>query len=167
MTSHWPYDAREDDPLAALRIPVVGTLCPRYAYLVALCVDEDPDTPLWYGERPTAVETAQLKAFVGWRRHQYSATWIAAHFDPQPFDIDSGASCCTLIKRGENDWAYVVDSWRMAVPVPETWEGKEQPLDLHGLLDRIIGWGDRPNPEWERWKAGHPGAFELPAAGRR
>jgi hypothetical protein len=162
-TDAWPYDARQHDPLTVMRIAVVGSLCPRYTYLVALCVNENPDTMLWYGQRPNEREAAQVKAFVDWRRHQYSGTWVANHFDPKPFDIDNSAAGCTLIKRGENDWAYVVDTWRMAVPVPETWEGKEQPLDLPGLLDRINGWGDRQNPAWEQWKADRPDAFGVAA----
>jgi hypothetical protein len=159
----WPYDAAQDDPLTALRIPVVGTLCPRHTYLVALCVNENPETLLWYGQRPNERETAQVKAFVDWRRRQYGGTWVANHFDPKPFDIDNTAAGMTLIKRGENDWAYVVDTWRQANPVPETWQGEEAPLDLPGLLDRITSWGDRPNTHWEQWKADRPEAFGEPA----
>lgn len=159
----WPYDARRDDPLTALRIPAVGTLCPNHTYLVAVCINENPETMLWYGERPDEHEVALVRAFLDWRLSHYSDTWRANHMSNRPFDVDNTAAGITLLKRGENDWAYVVDTWRQAIPVPETWQGKEKPLTLSGLLDRLNGWGDKPNPAWETFKADRPEIFGTPA----
>lgn len=52
----WPYDADRDDPLTALRIPVVDSSHPEWNYIVAfLGVDLSPYS--WgSAERPTDLE---------------------------------------------------------------------------------------------------------------
>lgn len=159
----WPYDADQHDPLTAMRIPVVGTIHPRYCYLVALCVNEDPETMLWHGLRPTEHEAAMVRSLIDYQRSRFNPGYVARTLDSRPLDIDGGHNTLTLIKRGEGDWAYRRDTWEFGPPlVPNTWQGMEQPLDLPGLLDRINGYGNKgaePNPNWEHWKADHADVF--------
>lgn len=151
----WPYDARQDDPLTALRIPVVGTLYPGWHYLVSVCINEDPETMLWYGLRPTDEEAKLIRSLIDYERSWYGETWTRNHLDTRPFDIDGGFNSLTLIKRGENDWAFRRRTWEYGpVVAPDTWEGKEPPADLAGVLDRIHSWGgDELAPRWVAWKA--------------
>lgn len=163
MSNPWPYDAKQDDPLTAMRIPVVGTTNPRWCYLVAVCVNENPDSLLDHGMRPTDQEAVLIRSFIDFRREWYSETWRSRELDARPFDIDGTATNLLLIKRAEGDWAYRRTTWdRGPRVVPSLYDG-ESPLDLPGLLDRINGWGDMPNPSWAQWKTEHPQVFEVTA----
>jgi hypothetical protein len=166
MTStDWPYDARRDDPLTAMRIPVIGSTIPHWGYLIALCINENPESALAHGLRPTDAEAAMVRSAIDWERSRFREGYVAGVLDSRPLDIDGGHNTITLIKRGEGDWAYRRDTWEFGPHlVPDTWMVKEQPVDLPGLLDRIWGWGnkgEKPNPAWEQWKTDHPDVFEA------
>ena len=153
----WPYDARQDDPLTALRIPVVGTIHPQWCYHIAVCINEDPETPLWHGLRPNDREVELLRSLIDYERDWYREGYVASTLDARPFDIDSGINTLTLIKRGEGDWAYRRSTWEYGpIMVPDTWQGKEEPLGLAALADRIHNFGDQPFKRWADWKAAHP-----------
>lgn len=159
----WPYDAKQDDPLTALRIPVVGTIHPRHYYLVALCINENPETMLWHGLRPNDREVTLIRSFIDYERSRYNPGWVQRHFDPKPLDVDGGHNTITLIKRGDNDWAYRRSTWtRGPSLIPFTLEGHPEtqpPLDLPGLLDRIEWMVDAPFHAWVEWKTAHPDVF--------
>ena len=57
----WPYDADEHDPLTALRIPVVGSAWPHWAYIVAFDSGRLDDERT----RPTEHETLLLRSYDG------------------------------------------------------------------------------------------------------
>jgi hypothetical protein len=157
----WPYDAKQDDPLTALRIPVVSTLYPRWFYLVSVCINPDPETPLWHGLRPDDHETALIRSLIDFSRAWYNPGYVAREFDTRPFDLDGGFNSLTLIKRGKGDWAFRRRTWEWGpVVVPETWNGREKPADLAAVLDRIHSWGDGEyNPRWVAWKVDHASVF--------
>jgi hypothetical protein len=152
----WRYDARQDDPLTELRIPVVGTVFPQWNYLVSLCINEDPDTYLWYGERPTDNEAKLIRSLIDYERDWYNETWRTRELDARPFDIDGGFNSIALIKRGPGDWAFRRRTWEYGPTlVPFTLQGhreSEDPVDLPALLDRIHSHSRR----WDEWKAAHP-----------
>lgn len=155
----WPYDARQDDPLTPLRIPVVGTTNPRWSYLIALCINENPDSALDHGLRPTDAEAKTVRSAIDYQRSRYREGWVKRVLDVRPLDIDGGYNTVTLIKRGEGDWAFRRSTWdRGPHLVPATWMGQDA-LDLPALLDKIHGIGDTPFEPWERWKTEHPEAF--------
>jgi len=161
----WPYDAAKDDPLTALRIPVVGSAYPRWNYLVAF----DQDSIDQDGNRPTNAEVRLLASFLEeYISYWYNATW-KARMRERPFDIDGGANGTVFRKWGADDWGHRKVSWRsgpMFVPEsPRCREHERQgsalgPLTLAALLDRIRQHGTgEPNKRWEAWKAAHPDVF--------
>jgi len=162
-TETWPYDASQDDPLAALRIPVVASPYPDWRYEVALVVSGDG---LWGPAlRPDDAETAQIAAYIGYRMEYYNEGW-KAKMRRRPFDIDGTTNTVVLRKRGEGDWCYRRCSWVTGVFWYPPQAGQEcgETLGLEQLLDRIHFYGDdKPSPKWLAWKAAHPEAF--PEAG--
>lgn len=162
----WPYDAAQDDPLTALRIPAIPSIYPDVDYLIALCINDDPETPLFHGLRPDDGEAALLQSVIGYIRGQYREGYVAQQFDPKPYDVDPGRNTITFIKRGENDWAYRHDTWTIGpVLVPALHLGQE-PLGLRALLDKINSWGadGAVSPKWAAWQASHPDVFPEPTA---
>lgn len=157
-TEAWPYDAPQDDPLTALRIPVVNTLHPVWFYLVSVCINDDPEVPLWHGLRPNDREVGMIRSLIDYQRAWYREGYVTREFDTRPFDIDGGFNSLTLIKRGEDDWAFRRRTWEYGpVVVPETWNGREDPAGLAEVMDRIHSWGDGEyTPRWVAWKAEHP-----------
>lgn len=144
--SDWPYDAAQDDPLTALRIPVVTTICPRWHYLISVVITDDPDT-LWHGARPTHDEVAVLLDVLEYQRSWYNASYLR-HMAKRPFDIDGGFNSLTFIKRGEGNWAYRRRTWeRGPAMVPPAYTPGPR-YDLPALLDRIY----EHNGRWEQWK---------------
>lgn len=159
-TKAWPYDARQDDPLTAMRIPFVGTLYPGWSYLVALCVNEDPETLLWPGLRPSDEEALLVRSLIDYERSRYFQSYVTNTLDARPLDIDGSCNGITLIKRGEDDWAYRRWTWQYGpTVVPDTWQGKEKPLPLIALGDRIHRVVDTPSRDWVEWKTAHPELF--------
>jgi hypothetical protein len=162
-TGDWPYDADRNDPLTALRIPVVDTHRPQWAYLVALDTDALPgeDWP-----RPTDQEALQLQSFL----REYIERWYFPYWQERlaerPFDIDGDANGTIFRKYGEGDWAYRKDSWQMGpmyFPVhPRVRQaGNPGPFTLVQVMDHIHGArGDEEvRPYWADWKAAHPEVF--------
>jgi hypothetical protein len=163
--SEWRYDAAQDHPMVARRIPVVRTTYPRWQYELCVCV-ADPEQPvenrLWDGKEPTAEEWDLIEAAIGYRMTYYRAGWAARMREPHPFDIDGTTNTVILMKRGDGDWCYRRDSFTMGPPMYPPSAGER--LDLRGLLDHVFGVGDRPYEPWEVWKAAH--ADLWPAPGR-
>ena len=52
--TNWPYDARQDDPLTKLRIPVVHSSHPEWNYITAFDASN--------GQRPTDAEKDAIEA---------------------------------------------------------------------------------------------------------
>lgn len=155
FAAEWPYDADENDPLAAHRIPVVGSPHPWWNYIVALY-----DGSLFGSKnpRPTEQETRMLGSFL----EEYKARWYGegylAVLAERPFDIDGGANGYTFQKYGEEGWGYR----------QRTWECGPQFVRAHSLaalMDRVHSHGDdKTTPRWVAWKAVHPGVFTEQSA---
>jgi hypothetical protein len=158
----WPYDAERDDPLTALRIPVVGHAWPRWNYIVAFDSGRLDDEQ----HRPTEHETRLLRSFLDeYIAHWYNDRW-KEKLAERPFDIDGGANGVTFRKWGDNDWGYRRRTWdRGPTYVPEhprVRGGKSLgPLTLVQLMDHIHTICDEPMPHWTNWKAAHPEVFTL------
>lgn len=165
-TADWPYDAYQDDPLTALRIPVIGTPFPGWRYEVALvCPDSEAGQDLYPAARPDEAEVRQIVAYIEYRMEYYNSSW-RAKMRKRLLDTDDSTNTVILWKRGEGDWCYRRDSWQtgpLVVPVRG-----DEPLDLERLLDHINDYGSGPNPKWRAWKAAHPEAFPTitPSAGK-
>jgi hypothetical protein len=163
----WPFgtDADQHDPLTGMRIPVVGSMHPRYMYFVAVLVNEKETAP-WLGYRPDDREAAQVAAYLGYLLRNYSGSALD-RLRERPLDAEAGRNTVILWKRAPGgDWCYRQASWRDAGEFPVRGAGwsLEQVLDhLHeGLL----------TPQWEQWKARHrlafgPGDAPAAAAGRQ
>jgi hypothetical protein len=152
----WPYDAVEDDPLTAIRIPVVESPYPTWAYLVAF----DGSSP----ERPTDREALQIHSFL----EEYVERWYTDHWKmrlaERPFDIDGGANGMVFYKWAENDWGYRQRTWTMGPtywPGPPSWENRLRSYSLEELLDHRHHSvrADEVSQSWLDWKANHPEAF--------
>lgn len=165
--TEWPFDARQDDPLTALRIPVVPNPYPGWKYEVALVITGDD---VWGPAlRPDEAETALLVSYLGYRMSWYNAGW-QAKMRKRPLDVDSGTNTTILQKRGEGDWCYRKATWQHGpFMVPSRYDG-EEPMGLAALLDRINGYyRDEKRPDgtrelvifqhWQEWKAAHPETF--------
>lgn len=153
----WPYDAKRDDPLTALRIPVVSSPYPSWKYEVALVISEGD---LWPGMRPTDAEVRQIAAYIGYRMEWYNEGW-RAKMRKRPLDTDSGTNTVTLLKRAEGDWCYRRMTFQHG---PWPFFDMEQRFTLEQLLDHIHLYGDdKPSPKWLAWKAAHPEAFPAAA----
>lgn len=161
MSTEWPYDAPQDDPLTAHRIPIVGEYS-RWMYIVWF----DDTSPV----RPDDRETALLNSFLTeYIEHWYTASY-KAQLRTRPFDIDGGANGVGFIKYAEGSWGYRRRSWghsyRPVAMRTYTRDGQferqpvDNPLALADLMDQIQGYGPGTrNPRWEQWKAAHPEVF--------
>lgn len=164
VTEEWPYDAYRDDPLTALRIPVVGSSHPRWNYIVAFDFDQvDRD-----GNRPTEQEARQLRSFLDhYIDHWYNQTW-KAKLKERPFDIDGGANGYIFRKYGNDDWGYRQRTWEIGPlfwPGPAHWRatyGKGPGAQQHSLvqvMDHVYTIANETRPEWQEWKRDHPEVF--------
>jgi hypothetical protein len=162
-TDEWPYDADRDDPLTALRIPVVDSPHPHWAYIVAL------DTGAKRGKewlRPTDLEATQLQSFLRqYIEHWYTPFW-KDRLTERPFDIDCQANGVVFYKYDDGDWAYRKNSWEQPLYWPSYPAARplKQPaaLTLVELMDQIYSSDTDPGgvrPKWAEWKAAHPEVF--------
>lgn len=164
----WPYDADRDDPLTALRIPVVTSFNPRWYYIAALmAVDTGPYS--WgSAERPTDVEATQLASFIQEYIHHWYNERYKRKLAERPLDVDGGCNTTVFVKYGPDDWGYRMVSWQygpLFVPgapkqrASHPDEHPVGPLNLEQVMDRRHTIGDKPMDHWTQWKADHPDVF--------
>ncbi len=147
-TSDWPYDADRDDPLTALRIPVVSAFA-DWPYIVAF----DAASP----ERPTTAEAAMLASYLAYYIDYVYTESYKAKLRERPFDIDPAASGVTFHKYESGSWAYRRNSWCEG---PRFVPGRGGvPWSLPQVMDRAQAFADVVNPRWIVWKAAHPDVF--------
>jgi hypothetical protein len=158
-TGSWPCEADPEDPLTALRIPVVRSPFPRCRYQVCLVIDP---AGVWGTTlRPVDAEARQIASYLDWLTDGRPVSRKIQRRNP--FDIGRTADTVALIKLGDHDWCYRRRSWRTGPPlVPARYDG-EDAADLGRLLDVIAG---APPKEWYRrswpqWKTAHPETFDL------
>lgn len=155
-TTNWPYDARRDDPLTALRIPVT-TACPQRCYLAAFHGIPDPIDQILGQDplaRPTDAEARILVSLIDYLRQRYREPWPTRML-AEPLDADAGHNTHIFHKCGENDWGYRWSTWDSPRFSRGRTERHPQPLTLVQAIDRCR-LGDRA---WEEWKTAHPGVF--------
>lgn len=149
----WPYDAAQDDPLTALRIPVVASAWPQWNYITAF----DGSSPA----RPTDPEAAMIASFTcAYIDYWYNETW-KRRLAERPFDIDGGANGVVFYKWAEDDWGYRRSSWTVG---PLYWPGLpsrdgRKAHSLAELMDHVHTSVERVTPRWLEWKAAHPEVF--------
>lgn len=173
-TKAWPFgtDAKQDDPLTALRIPVVRSFNPSWHYVAAYLgtnadtgSDWEPPWPFASAERPTDEEANMLASFLQEHRHYWFGNeGYARKMDQRPLDIDGGWNTTVFIKYGVDDWGYRRCSWTYGptfVPGPPGSDSREAvgALSLERVMDRVHSFGDEPSARWREWKADHPDAF--------
>lgn len=171
-TQTWPFgtDAIENDPLTAMRIPVVSSFNPSWYYIAAYLgtnedsgSDWDPAWPFASTERPTDREAAQLASFI----REYIERWYTESFKAKlaqrPLDVDGGCNTTVFIKYGPDDWGYRRVSWIYGptfVPLPPNAPARDtEPLSLKQVMDRVHTIGDEPMKHWTDWTAAHPDVF--------
>ena len=170
-TTVWPFgtDAKENDPLTAMRIPVVDSFNPEWKY-VAAYIDVDRSRYSWGSqERPTDAEAAMLASFIEEYKHHWFNEGYKAKLLKRALDVDSGCNTTVFIKYGPDDWGYRLCSWTYGptyVPVgPKLRGGKYDedkqpgPLTLEQVMDRRHTIVDEPMKHWLDWKAAHPEVF--------
>lgn len=170
MTSDWPFDdAVRDDPLTALRIPVVTTFNPGWGYIGAyLATDPNspwPDKPWPFAsmERPTDAEARMIVSYIEEVKSGLTG-WYLAEMSERPLDIDNYKCGHVFIKYGPDDWGYRRLSWTYGptfVPGPPGSESRKivGPLTLEQVIDRRHSIGDKVMKSWIQWKADHPDIF--------
>jgi hypothetical protein len=151
----WPYDADRDDPLTALRIPVVPSHA-GWCYIVAF----DTESPA----RPDDREAQQLVSCLRFYIESWYNDSYKARLAERPFDIDGGANGLTFHKYADGDWGYRRRTWTQGplfVPQPPSFAARPVgPLTLVEVLDRIYSDADgQPRPSWGWWKADHADVF--------
>jgi hypothetical protein len=167
----WPFgtDANENDPLTALRIPVVTSFNPEWKY-VAAYIDVDRSCYSWGSqERPTDAEAAMLASFIEEYKHHWFNESYKAKLLKRPLDVDSGCNTTIFVKYGTDDWGYRLCSWErgpMYVPVSPKLRGGDYdyakcpgPLTLEQVMDYRHTIVDEPMQHWLDWKAAHPEVF--------
>jgi len=180
VTDSWPFgtDAIENDPLTALRIPVVTSFNPMWRYTAAYLgtntdtgQDWAPPWPFASAERPTDAETQMLASYLAEHRSYWADTLgYAPKMEQRPLDIDSGWNTTVFIKYGADDWGYRRVSWQYGptfIPSPPTLRGTEHeyakrpgPLPLDQVMDMV----HHIHPKrWMDWKAAHPDIFPTAA----
>ncbi|MFI8872393.1 hypothetical protein [Streptomyces sp. NPDC055243] len=183
-TKAWPFgaDAIQDDPLTALRIPVVTSFNPNWCYVAAYLgtnadtgSDWSPPWPFASAERPTDAEAQMLVSFLQeHRNYWFSNQGYARKMDQRPLDIDSGWNTTVFIKYGPDDWGYRRCSWIYGptfVPGPPNSRGTKYahakhpgPLSLEQVMDRRHTIVDEVMPHWADWKTAHPTTFGVQEA---
>ena len=176
MSTAWPFgtDAKQDDPLTKLRIPVVGSFNPMWKYVAAYLnpAEGGPDylkgPPFASNERPTDTEAAMIASFI----QEYIQHWFNEGYQrklaARPLDVDSGCKTIVFIKYGPDDWGYRATEWQYGhtfVPPPPSFRQQNPdescggPLSLVQVMDRKHTIVDQPMQHWLDWKAAHPEVF--------
>lgn len=157
MADDWPFDADKDDPLAALRIPVVRNAYPRWKYEVCVVIidqaDDSPDAQaLGPALRPTDLEVKQILAELDYRMEYYNEGW-KAKMRQRALDVDSSTNTLILQKRAEGDWRYRRMSFEHGL-----WPFYDMTkrFTLEALLDHV---NNLAPEKWAAWKARYPEAF--------
>jgi len=154
-TAAWPFDAYQDDPLAALRIPVVGSPWPGWKYEVALlCPDSPAGQDLYPSLRPDDAEVRQVVAYIEYRMLYYNENWKAG-MRKRPLDVDGTTNTVILQKRAKGGWCYRRASWQTGPCMIPPWNSDER-LSLEQVLDKI---NDLVPAKWQTFKDAHPEAF--------
>ena len=157
----WPYDARRDDPLTALRIPVT-TFAPGWRYLVAF--DGVPLPGEAGFDRPTGAEALMLASYIDYVRSCFSDR-TAREMAAKPLDVFGGWNTEVFHKWGPDDWGYRRSSYvtgPLFFPAAAWMEREAGPFTLVGLMDRVYSYGGSylsPHGPWAQWKAAHPDVF--------
>jgi hypothetical protein len=173
----WPFgtDAIENDPLTALRIPVVTSFKPTWGYIGAFLGTSadtgntfDPPWPFASVERPTDAETRMLVSYIDDAKSQLRGGYVA-RMEERPLDVDNWSCGHVFIKYGPDDWGYRCNSWiygHTFVPSPPSLRGTEHahakhpgPLPLEKVMDLVHTIGDEPMQHWLDWKIAHPEVF--------
>ena len=177
-TTDWPFgtDAVQEDPLTALRIPVVGSFRPGWRY-VAAYLNTAPDAPDYLAgppfasvERPTDQEAQMLASFIQEYLHHWFHDGYISRLAKRPLDVDSGCNTTVFVKYSADDWGYGRVSWEYGptfIPGPPHSRGTQYeyakahgPLSLEQVMDlaHCIA-SDEPMEHWTRWKAAHSDVF--------
>jgi hypothetical protein len=158
LTDDWPFDADRDDPLAALRIPVVGSPYPRWKYEVCLVISSERvgDRELWGPSlRPDDREVQQLVAELDYRMAWYNPGW-QKKMRERLLDVDSGTNTLILQKFAEADWRYRRMTFEHGMwPFYDMTER----FTLEQLLDHVNDFGSSRNEKWHAHKARYAGVF--------
>ncbi|MEU2316607.1 hypothetical protein ACFY7X_13520 [Streptomyces althioticus] len=179
-TTSWPFgtDAIQNDPLTALRIPVVTSFKPNWCYVAAYLGTSadtgntfDPPWPFASTERPTGAEAKMLASFIAeHRNYWFGNEGYTRKMDQRPLDVDGGWNTVVFIKYGTDDWGYGRVSWIYGptfIPTPPSSRGTQYahakhpgPLPLEQVMDLVHTLGsDQPMQHWLDWKAAHPDVF--------
>ncbi|WP_069766022.1 hypothetical protein [Streptomyces sp. LUP47B] len=170
-TTAWPFgtDANQDDPLTALRIPVVSSFNPEWKYIAAW-IDVDTGPYSWGSqERPTDTEAAMLASYIDEYIHYFLGDRERQRMLKRPLDVEGRVVTRVFVKYGPDDWGYRVVTWQygpLFVPTGPKVRGGEHeyakhpgPLSLEQVMD--LDHGIYPK-RWLDWKTAHPDVF--PAA---
>lgn len=146
-TTAWPFDADRHHPLAARRVPVIGTYYPDWRYEVALCVAPEAWGSPWRGLEPTALEADLIVQAIEYRMEYYRPSW-AAKMRARALDVDGTTNTVILRKRPDGGWQYRRETWQSGL-YPETRNS------LPYVLDRCFGAHEPGGWEptgWAAWK---------------
>lgn len=162
-TQAWPFgtDAIEDDPLTALRIPVVTSFNPGWKYIAAyIGVDTGPYS--WGSqERPTDAEARMLASYIDEYIDYFLGDRERQRMLKRPLDVEGRVVTRVFIKYAPDDWGYRVVTWQygpLFVPGPAGSESRKAVgrLSLEQVMDRDH---DIYPKRWLDWKANHPEIF--------
>ncbi|MDX3354707.1 hypothetical protein PV703_15615 [Streptomyces sp. ME01-24h] len=161
MNEAWKYDADENDPLTALRIPVTSEF-PNFGYTA--CFDRESEA------RPTDAEAQMIASFIEeYQEHWFGDGWWRQKMLALPFDLDCRTTT-VFHKWADDDWSYRCVTWQYGpfwVPVAPRLRGGEYDekklpaMPLVQVMDRIHHVGtEYPSKHWLAWKDARPEVFQ-------
>lgn len=150
---------KQTELATSLRVPFITNPYPRWFYVTAVVVSDDPY--LWRGEQPTEDEVRMVASFADeYREYWYRDSYKQTMRDLAPYDIDGGAAGRYLVKHRNGGWGYRIHTWQYGPQfVPEWWDADPEPLEA--VLDRYHNRSSlsEPSKRWLEWKAQHPEVF--------
>lgn len=157
----WKYkDVDPENPLTAMRIPVIRSCYPDHPYVAAVMrsADEVPDgvrVPSFTSSAPPDVTEAQMIAsYIDYHITSFLGPYARQVMLKEAFDADDSLNGTVFIKYGEGDWGYRRNSWDMgSVFMPQSPEVRDAdsfgPLTLEQVMDHA--WGNTSS--WVEWKS--------------
>jgi len=164
-TWKYGYDAVENDPLTAHRIPVTSEY-PHWYYLVAF----DGQSAC----RPTDQEVAMLVSYLNeYKERWYGDSGYRVKMELETFDVDGGANGVIFHKYDEGSWGYRRRSWihgfrperpHNDIPYDDLSDRGRTlrdaaPMSLEQVMDGGHSIGETIMQKWLDWKDAHPEAF--------
>ena len=143
------------------------------------CVAVPPDEPFrnpWGTLVPEDWEVAQIASYIDYKLTTFYREHYADKVRAKALPVCAGHNTVTFVKRPDQvtgnwvsssvGWGYrrmtwQTGAWPHAYGHAKATNLPDGPLSLVQVIDHCEGFGDKPNPKWDAWKAEHPETFPV------